>query len=204
MSAYRFCSFLLLALSGCAQAPEKGKKEPPVIEYSTADGSFSYVVTPTKFYAGFGPMIIDKNGVVGADVRQIRKGDMHCMLVGEKGDEISLAIERPTRMGAAFECANTKFDVIYCNGASENCANALIRSRYYPPMKHDGAYLETLYFYDRCRGILSFMDTGADKVEPGFGFGFANELRGYNGILADESSADCRREREALAAVGAR
>lgn len=200
-------TFAFLAMSGCAPVSDSREQQQSVIEYSTADGSFSYVFTPKSFYAGFGPQIIDKAGVRGAPIRQIQEGNMHCILAGEKGDEVSFAIERPTKLSSKFECGNNKFEVVYCNGGSMSCENALVRSRYYSPMKSGkpgGPYIETMYFYDQCRGILSFMDKGANEVEPGFGFGFANELRSYNGIFADAESPNCKRDRAALEMVGSR
>ncbi|WP_373474452.1 hypothetical protein [Sphingorhabdus sp.] len=197
MKPWRLLLLSLLLVSACKTDSNATPTRPLPIEYSSADGTFSYLFADKKLFAGFLPEILKNKNLGGGDLRAANTVSMKCVLVGDKGYETSYAVPFPTKLDASYKCANTEFKVISCNGGNASCETALIIGRYHPPMVEDrNAYQEFMFFYDHCRGITSFIDK--KTREEKFDFGRSIELRSYSGILADESSAECKSEKLAF------
>jgi len=185
---------LLLLFGACKADGDAISAQPRLVEYSAADGTFSYVFTGKEIFSGFLPDLIKHKNLVEGNLRTANTASMKCILVGDGEYATSYAVPTPIKLKASYKCANTEFEVISCNGGRASCETALIMGRYRPPMIEDRkAYQELMFFYDHCRGMTSFINQM--PREERFAFGRAVELRSYSGILADESSAECKREK---------
>lgn len=186
------CAVLFTLMTNCeSMITESASSKERIIEYSNADGTYSLIFIGNKVFSGFEPLLVHDQSL---QMRAERKvvGEIKCISISTGGEtQFSYAVTNPMELGKKYQCENTKFEILKCNGGAASCEVALVRGRYFPPMVSDKSqFQEFLMYADYCRGIISIIDKYENEKK--FEFGRSLELRDRTGILADTQSKECR------------